>query len=97
MRTLFVDLRQCDSGRKQSYRSTVRIILQFASPGSQLVHLKIKFPKGLTPWQVQFLRQFDDETACSGKGIARRSARIGVSKKIGSKDSSSKTKRTNMK
>jgi molecular chaperone DnaJ len=66
--------------------------LHSASRGSQVVHLKIQIPKEVTSRQEQLLREFDDETASSGKGISGRLAEAAGSafeKIFGSKDSSS--------
>mmetsp|Transcript_31842 Transcript_31842/g.77178 ORF Transcript_31842/g.77178 Transcript_31842/m.77178 type:complete len:481 (+) Transcript_31842:114-1556(+) len=45
-----------------------------AGKGNQYVHLKIEIPKDITKKQEELLREFDEETKCSGKGISGRLA-----------------------
>lgn len=45
-----------------------------AGKGNQYVHLKIEIPKEITKRQEELLREFDEETKCSGKGISGRLA-----------------------
>jgi molecular chaperone DnaJ len=42
--------------------------------GNHYVHLKIEIPKDITKRQEELLREFDEETRCSGKGISGRLA-----------------------
>merc|ERR1712086_127524 len=45
-----------------------------AGKGNQYVHLKIEIPKDISKRQEELLREFDEETKCSGKGISGKLA-----------------------
>ena len=47
-----------------------------AGKGNQYVHLKIEIPKEITKRQEELLRELDEETKCSGKGISGRLAEV---------------------
>jgi molecular chaperone DnaJ len=53
--------------------------LHAASKGNHVVHVKIEIPKEITKRQEELLREFDDETRSSGKGISGRIAKAAES------------------
>ncbi|CAJ1970128.1 unnamed protein product [Cylindrotheca closterium] len=69
-----------------------------AGKGNQYVHLKIEIPKSITKRQEELLREFDEETKETGKGISGRLAEAAGSafeSFFGGGSSSSKSKDSN--
>ena len=69
----------CQPGAKLALRGKGIERLHGAMKGNQIVHLKIEVPKEITPRQEELLREFDEETKGSGRGISG-----GVKKAVGS-------------
>ena len=69
----------CQTGAKLALRGKGIERLHGAMKGNQIVHLKIEIPKEITPRQEELLREFDEETKGSGRGISG-----GIKKAVGS-------------
>ena len=64
----------CQTDTKLMLRGKGIQKMHAASKGNHVVHLKIEIPKEITKRQEELLREFDEETKASGKGLSGRIA-----------------------